>query len=92
MLDHYNTGAEGNQAESIFLVLDFLICYNGDKFGGWKRGIIMETKYYVVARIDGDYAWQKRTDAEEEPLFIARALLPYAPARLLWRPSTRGRT
>ena len=27
----------------------------------------METKYYIVARIDGDYAWLKRTDAEEEP-------------------------
>ncbi len=36
----------------------------------------METKYHVVARIDGDYAWLERTDAEEEPLFIARALLP----------------
>ena len=36
----------------------------------------METKYYIVARIDGDYAWMKRTDAEEESLFIARALLP----------------
>ena len=35
----------------------------------------METKYYIVARIDGDYAWLNRTDAEE-PLFIARALLP----------------
>ena len=36
----------------------------------------METKYYIVARIDGDYAWLNCTDAEEEPLFIARALLP----------------
>ena len=36
----------------------------------------METKYFIVARIDGDYAWLKRMDAEEEPLFIARALLP----------------
>lgn len=36
----------------------------------------METKYYTVARIDGDYAWLRRTDKEEEPLFIARALLP----------------
>ena len=36
----------------------------------------METKYYIVARIDGDYAWLNRTDAEEETLFIARALLP----------------
>ena len=31
---------------------------------------------HIVARIDGDYAWLNRTDAEEEPLFIARALLP----------------
>ena len=36
----------------------------------------METKYYIVARIDGDYALLKRMDGEEEPLFIARALLP----------------
>ena len=36
----------------------------------------MEAKYYIVARIDGDYAWLNRTDAEEELLFIARALLP----------------
>lgn len=38
----------------------------------------METKYYIVMRIDGDYAWLKRTDTDkdEEPVFIARALLP----------------
>ena len=36
----------------------------------------METKYYVVSRIDGDYAWLKRTDQDEEPLLVARALLP----------------
>ena len=36
----------------------------------------METKYYIVAPIDGDYAWLNRTDAEEVPLFIARAFLP----------------
>ena len=30
----------------------------------------METKYYIVARIDGDYVWLKRTDAEEEPLIF----------------------
>ena len=41
-----------------------------------KVNDFMETKYYIVARIDGDYAWLNRTDAEEEPLFIARALLP----------------
>lgn len=38
----------------------------------------METKYYIVARIDGDYAWLARTDKEEEPLLVARALLPEA--------------
>ena len=38
----------------------------------------METKYYVVIKIDGDYAWLKRTDTDKdaEPVFIARALLP----------------
>ena len=36
----------------------------------------METKYYTVSRIDGDYAWLTCTTAEEEPYFIARALLP----------------
>ena len=36
----------------------------------------METKYFIVDRIEGDYAWLRRTDKEEEPVFIARALLP----------------
>ena len=38
----------------------------------------METKYYIVTRIDGDYAWLSRTDTDtsEEPVLIARALLP----------------
>ena len=37
----------------------------------------METKYYTVIRIDGDYAWLRRTDAQEADLLIvARALLP----------------
>jgi len=36
----------------------------------------METKFFVVDRIDGDYAWLKRTDKEAEPVYIARALLP----------------
>ena len=38
----------------------------------------METKYYIVTSIDGDYAWLTRTDTdkEAEPVFIARALLP----------------
>ena len=39
----------------------------------------METKYYAVERIDGDYAWLRRTDAPEDDLLIvARALLPEA--------------
>ena len=37
----------------------------------------METKYYIVDKIDGDYAYLKRTDVQEdENLFIARFLLP----------------
>ena len=36
----------------------------------------METEYYTVARIDGDYAWLERTDREEELLLVARARLP----------------
>lgn len=39
----------------------------------------METRFYEVARIDGDYAYLKRTDQIEDELFIvARALLPEA--------------
>ena len=32
----------------------------------------METKYYIIIRIDGDYAWLQRTDTDkqEEPVFI----------------------
>lgn len=37
----------------------------------------METRYYVVVSIDGDYANLKRTDEESEDLkVVARALLP----------------
>ncbi len=36
----------------------------------------METRYYIVEKIDGDYAWLRRTDAEGEPIMVARALLP----------------
>ncbi|MBR3106248.1 MAG: chorismate--pyruvate lyase [Clostridia bacterium] len=37
----------------------------------------METRYYVVVRMDGDYAWLRRTDAPEpEDINVARALLP----------------
>ena len=37
----------------------------------------METKYYVVVSIEGDYANLKRTDLESDDLkLVARALLP----------------
>ncbi|MGN0437143.1 MAG: chorismate--pyruvate lyase [Lachnospiraceae bacterium] len=37
----------------------------------------METMYYVVDSIDGDYANLKRTDVESDDLkLVARALLP----------------
>lgn len=37
----------------------------------------METWYYEVASIDGDYAHLKRTDMETEDIkLVARALLP----------------
>lgn len=37
----------------------------------------METWYYEVASIDGDYANLKRTDIESEEMkLVARALLP----------------
>ncbi len=37
----------------------------------------METKYYEVVSIDGDYANLKRTDEETDDLkLVARALLP----------------
>ncbi len=37
----------------------------------------METWYYVVESIDGDYANLKRTDIESDELkIVARALLP----------------
>jgi hypothetical protein len=37
----------------------------------------MNTFYYEVKQIDGDYAYLSRLDAPEEPLkLVARALLP----------------
>ena len=37
----------------------------------------MDERYYVVTRIDGDYAFLRRTDIEETDLLqVARALLP----------------
>ena len=37
----------------------------------------MDERFYVVRRIDGDYAYLERTDMhEDELLIVARALLP----------------
>jgi hypothetical protein len=45
-----------------------------EKFEG---EIHMETWYYIVDSIDGDYANLKRTDIESDELkIVARALLP----------------
>ena len=39
--------------------------------------MVLETCYYVVESIDGDYANLKRTDKEtDETKLVARALLP----------------
>ena len=38
----------------------------------------METMYYIVESIEGDYANLRRTDVESDELkLVARALLPY---------------
>ena len=38
-----------------------------------------QTMYYEVERIDGDYAYLRRTDEEQDELkLVARALLPEA--------------
>ena len=71
-------------APECFSVQEYGVIIRNRRWNRWKRSSgnrgsnNMETKYYIVARIDGDYAWLNRTDAEEEPLFIARALLPEA--------------
>ena len=39
----------------------------------------LRTMYFEVERIDGDYAYLRRTDeAQDEPKLVARALLPDA--------------
>lgn len=46
-------------------------------FADLKRGDQMETWYYEVVSIDGDYANLRRTDIESDDLkLVARALLP----------------
>ncbi len=38
---------------------------------------MFEAKYYIVEKIDGDYAVLKQTDIEtDDTLLVARALLP----------------
>ena len=51
------------------------------ELAGWRKEDkekIMETIYYVVESIEGDYAYLRRTDKESDDLkLVARALLPY---------------
>lgn len=48
----------------------------------------METKYYIVSKIDGDYAILSRTDIQTtDTILVARALLPMdidEGTKLLW--------
>ena len=45
--------------------------------GGEETKMNLQTMYFVVAKIDGDYAHLQRTDEEQEELkLVARALLP----------------
>ena len=48
----------------------------------------MESKEYVVMKIEGEYATLKRTDTDDEQeMFIAMALLPFGTdvgTKLLW--------
>ncbi len=44
-----------------------------------RRAMDFQAMYFIVEKIDGDYAYLKRTDEEqEEPRLVARALLPDA--------------
>ena len=36
----------------------------------------METKFYTVTRIEGEYAYLKEDNSSSDELFIAMALLP----------------
>ena len=40
------------------------------------EGDRMEAIYFTVVELSGDYAWLRRKGAQEEPLMVARALLP----------------
>ena len=37
----------------------------------------METKYYIVVKIDGEYAYLSEIGNESEEVFVAMALLPF---------------
>ena len=48
-------------------------------FGSKEKTMDFQTMYYVVDRIDSDYAYLRRTDeVQDEPKLVARALLPEA--------------
>ena len=48
-------------------------------FGSKEITMDFQTMYYVVDRIDSDYAYLRRTDeVQDEPKLVARALLPEA--------------
>lgn len=53
-----------------------------------KMEVIMGPFYYIVEKIDGDYAVLRRTDIlSEDTVLVARALLPEETdegTRLLW--------
>ena len=45
---------------------------------GEETKMNLQTMYFVVVKIDGDYAHLQRTDEEQEELkLVARALLPH---------------
>lgn len=54
--------------------------HDGDKYGtgaGRSNHVSLQTCYYEVVSIEGDYANLRRTDLESEDLkLVARALLP----------------
>ena len=60
-----------------------MICFKNNQTvsrnAGLRKGAKMDiqTMYFFVEKIDGDYAYLKRTDEEmDEPKLVARALLP----------------
>lgn len=60
----------------IILTKTYLLIY--DRYtANFRRYMNLEPKDYIVSKIDGEYAYLKRTDEDcSEELFIAMALLP----------------